>query len=418
MPAVYVRGVLPNEQGAVALIYKKVPIGRGRRPEWAKAPFHVRFTQMGRQVWSPPFDTMEAAQEFQDGTKELVTARAAGLTVAEVQDVANANRRPIKTAIEKFLDRKRKKADTTVANYSFILYQFLAWLPRSVRFVDQLEAEILDNYKRHLEDEEEAAPKTVKNKLLVVCFMLKASGVQNPSKLIEMPTIEEEPAEPYTRQDLTKLFAESRKAEGEEIEVMTPEERVRYQFFLDTACREKEVQFATWADIIDGEYYVRTKEYTTDAGKAKKFTTKNHLTRRIPLTRELLDLLEARRKKAPHSRWIFVNEDGGPEGHFLRKFKALAKRAGLNCGHCKTTIMDGKYENRREVEVTCETRPVCEKHYLHRLRKTCATFWHEQNIPLRTIQYWLGHKSLETTQKYLGIQNKEAVQQQINAKKF
>ena len=407
MPAIYVRGVLPNNQGQVSLRYKRVPVGKGRRPEWVKPPFHVRYTEGGRQVWSPAFSTLDAAQEFQGGTKELVAAKAAGLSLAEAQDAANVNRKPIRTEVQKFLDRKRKKAEGTVSNYSFILNEFLEWLPRSVRFVDQIDAETLDNYKRHLEDEKHAAPKTIKNKLLVVCFLLKASGVQNPSKLVEMPTVDEEVAEPYTRKDLAKLFVE-----------MTPEERVRYQFFLDTACREKEVQFATWSDIIDGEYYVRTKEYTTNSGKVKKFTTKNHLMRRIPLTRELLDLLEDRCKKAPHSRWIFVNEDGEPEGHFLRKLKAVAKRAGLNCGQCKTKIMDGKYENRREIDVTCEQRPVCEKHYLHRLRKTCATFWHQQHIDLRTIQYWLGHKSLETTQKYLGIQNKDSVQQQINAKKF
>jgi len=102
----------------------------------------------------------------------------------------------------------------------------------------------------------------------------------------------------------------------------------------------------------------------------------------------------------------------------LRKFKAIAKRAGLNCGHCRTTIKDGKYDNKREVEVTCAQRPVCEKHYLHRLRKTCATFWHEQGIPLRTIQYYVGHKSLETTQKYLEITDESKLQEKLNARKF
>ncbi len=40
--------------------------------------------------------------------------------------------------------------------------------------------------------------------------------------------------------------------------------------------------------------------------------------------------------------------------------------------------------------------------YRHRLRKTCATRWHEVGVPIRTIQRWLGHKSLETTRIYLG----------------
>ena len=51
--------------------------------------------------------------------------------------------------------------------------------------------------------------------------------------------------------------------------------------------------------------------------------------------------------------------------------------------------------------MTCETRPVCEKHYLHRLRKTAATRWLHSGINLRQIQLWLGHSSLEVTQQYL-----------------
>ena len=88
-------------------------------------------------------------------------------------------------------------------------------------------------------------------------------------------------------------------------------------------------------------------------------------------------------------------------GHFLRKFKVIAKRAGLNCGQCKTTIREGRYDNRHEVATTCESRPVCEEHYLHRLRKTAATNWLRSGFDLMKIKNWLGHKSLEVTQIYL-----------------
>jgi integrase len=35
--------------------------------------------------------------------------------------------------------------------------------------------------------------------------------------------------------------------------------------------------------------------------------------------------------------------------------------------------------------------------------------------PIRTIQYMLGHKSLETTQKYLGITNLDSLTDKIDA---
>jgi len=39
-------------------------------------------------------------------------------------------------------------------------------------------------------------------------------------------------------------------------------------------------------------------------------------------------------------------------------------------------------------------------------------------VPVRTIQHWLGHKSLETTMIYLGIQDTEALQEQVNTPKY
>ena len=109
-----------------------------------------------------------------------------------------------------------------------------------------------------------------------------------------------------------------------------------------------------------------------------------------------------------------MNDEGRPDNHFLRKLKRIAIRAGLNCGQCKTTITKGKYDRKREVEVTCETDPVCEHWYLHRFRKTCATRWQENGIPVRTIQKWLGHKNLETTMLYLGETDMDKLRGQID----
>jgi integrase len=67
------------------------------------------------------------------------------------------------------------------------------------------------------------------------------------------------------------------------------------------------------------------------------------------------------------------------------------------------------------VEVSCKDHPVCEHIYLHRLRKTCASRWEQHGVPIRTIQYYLGHKKLDTTMVYLGIASNEAMRGNINA---
>jgi integrase/recombinase XerD len=179
---------------------------------------------------------------------------------------------------------------------------------------------------------------------------------------------------------------------------MTPDEYLRYLFFVRTGCREQEVQYATWKDLdLKGLRFTVSGDGKSDVA----FLPKNHEERQVPLTSELGALLADHKKQAVSDRWVFTNEDGKPDGHFLRKFKMIAKRAGLNCGQCKTTIREGRYDNRHEVERSCGTRPVCEEHYLHRLRKTAATNWLRSGFDLMKIKTWLGHKSLEVTQIYL-----------------
>jgi integrase len=85
--------------------------------------------------------------------------------------------------------------------------------------------------------------------------------------------------------------------------------------------------YATWDDI-DFQH----KTYKVEGKDDVNFVT--------PLTTEVCEMLRERKKKAK-GRWIFQAEGGKPEGHFLRKFKAIAKRAGLNCGACKTKMRDG-----------------------------------------------------------------------------
>ena len=128
----------------------------------------------------------------------------------------------------------------------------------------------------------------------------------------------------------------------------------------------------------------------------------------------MVEALKARRKKYPSTRWIFLSKEGKPDNHLLRKLKKIALRAGLNCGQCRTKVTVGKYDHKKEVEVSCATHPVCEHFYLHRFRETCATRWQEHGIPLRTVQAWLGHKNLETTQSYLGVTDSKKLRPQID----
>jgi integrase/recombinase XerD len=398
--------------------YQRLPFGRGRRPADLNGPFFLRHTIEGRQVWRPATaEQLDAAKDEAETLKHVLAAEKRGLTVQEFDGMTNAHRVPIKTACAEFLELKKSKAPRTVSAYTLHLKDFQESLDKRTRFLDDIDAGTLRKFKEHMTKKGHSG-KTQHNRLLTVVFMLKKNGIKNPLGWDEFPTVEVEAAVPFESAELKKLF-----------DSMTDEERMRYKFFLGSGAREQEVSFATWADLDlhKGVFHVRAKP---EAG----FTLKTHEARSVPLPASLVAALKEHKKHAPHPRWVFVNENGNPEGHFLRKFKVAAFKAGLNCGHCVTETSDmngqqrqaafdkkfgtGKefFENWDEAKkphalkrtINCKTHPVCEHFYLHRLRKTCATRWSEAGVPVRTIQHWLGHKDLATTMRYLGVADMHA----------
>lgn len=376
--------------------YRRVRLGPGRRPAEAP-PYYIRFTVGGKQQWSVPYPSLAKAIAAEKELPDAIEAQQRGISLGELQEARNANRVPITDAVADYLELKSDKAPKTRAQYQTALSGFVESLGDKIHFLDEITPDTLRGYKRFMEAKGYAG-KTIHTRLNIVFFMLKKRGVAARIPRDEMPTVEVEDAKRYSDEELKRLFA-----------AMTPEEQLRYKFFLGTGCRDREVTFAAWDDI-DFEksmYHVRGK---ADAG----FTPKSHESREVPLPRSLLSLLKARRKNAPRGHWVFTNRDGNPENHFLRRLKKIALRAGLNCGQCHTEIAAGRYYKTHK-QVTCKTHPVCERHYLHRFRKTCATRWHENNIPLRTIQRWLGHKSLATTQRYLAPTEADKLRDQIDA---
>jgi integrase/recombinase XerD len=396
MARVYIRRKEPGKGWR----YKAVPKGAGRRPAVEPgAKFHVRYSDAsGKFVWSQAFDTFEEAQRESEGLELNAQAVNLGLTVEEFKNRANSQRTTIKAAIEHFIsDARKTKKKKTVIGYEHNLKQFQE--SAKVRFVDEVTKKTLTDFRDFLAGKGYEA-RTQHNRLMTVLSLLKKNKIKTDFSLsADLPEFEEEPAIPYEPSELKKLFA-----------AMTPEEVIRYKFFLGTACREKEVTYAAWQDIdfARGIYHIRRKP---DVG----FTPKKHESRDVKMPTDLVEMLRERKKHAQHSRWIFVNNEGRPDNHFLRKFKRIALRAGVNCGNCTAPWTAGRYHTARKIETTCKVHPVCEHHYLHRLRKTCASNWEAKQVPVRTIQFMLGHKSLETTMRYLGITNLDSLTDKIDA---
>jgi len=398
--------------------YIKVKFGRGMKHGHIDGPFYLRPTIEGKRVWQPAKGTtlpevLEEAETMIHG----LNAAERGLNVSELDELTNAYRTTIHSACEEFLKLKAGKSPRTVKAYTLHLKEFRESLDKRTRYLDDIDAGTLRKFKDFM-TKKGLSGKTQHNRLLTVVFMLKKNDIKNPLGWDEFPTVEVEAAVPFEPDELKKLF---------DAKTTTDEDRIRYRFFLGTGAREQEVSYATWADLDlqKAVFHIRAKP-------EDGFTLKTHEARSVPLPAPLVAALKERKKQAPHPRWVFVNKDGKPEGHFLKKLKRIAFQAGLNCGHCTSETSEMNATERSEAFkkkfgtgldnwdehfgknykltriVTCKTHPVCEHWYLHRLRKTCATRWSEAGVPVRTIQHWLGHKDLATTQRYLGVADMHA----------
>jgi integrase/recombinase XerD len=224
---------------------------------------------------------------------------------------------------------------------------------------------------------EGAAPRTIYNRVQSLTTFLKNQGVTGLLKHNELPKFQEKPVDYYNETNPSELdtyFAHC-----------NPEERLTYLFFLFTGCREREAVFVCWQDLD-----FKNRTLTIRPKPELGFRTKNGSVRVVPIPQVLVDALKTYVLTIPTRRLIFTNASGGAEGHFLKKCKAIAKRAGLNCSHCVN-----------KKGLSCAKHPVCDNWTLHKFRRTWATNHMLNGVPLPVIQQWIGHSDLETLNRYL-----------------
>jgi integrase len=102
------------------------------------------------------------------------------------------------------------------------------------------------------------------------------------------------------------------------------------------------------------------------------FSPKRWEEREVPVPKRLNELLKVHPRRFG-SRFVFPSPRGNRELHMLDKCKAVAERAKLDA-----TGFD-----------------------LRKFRSTYATRMLRAGFDVRTVQHWMGHKSLETTMRYL-----------------
>jgi integrase/recombinase XerD len=284
-------------------------------------------------------------------------------------------------AIQDFLEEKRlQRKGKTYADYDTALRYFQQSCPK--QYLQDVTRKDLLGFAVYCCEELELSPRTVFNKFARIVAFLKAHKIKVHEKGDAPRFVEEEP-EVYEREDLDAFF-----------KACDAEERLWFEFFLMTGMREQEVTHACWKDIKFSGCIVRVSH-----NPELNWTPNAYKEREIPIPDKLAADLKKFYAKSKGCPLIFPTAGCRPKLDFLDCCKAIAKRAGLNCGHC-----DG-----------CKGRARwCEHWFLHKFRATFATWSLWAGVDLRTVQMWMGHTDIESTMRYLKPSRSQQTRDKVN----
>jgi len=352
---------------------------QGKRVNWSLSrakqagltgSYWIKWRVGCKPQWAGPFNDEWAAIAAQQTKKRELRS---GTNPAPTDIVAI----PLMTAVEDYLlECSTRQEPETIRRVRKELTTFVAVSKK--QFLHQLTKHDTFIYINWLKETRKSAPRTLFNRAGTLQTFLKNRGRTDILlKPNEMPSYQEKAVDYYTEHnpdELKKFFA-----------ACDEHERVAFMFFLYSGCREKEVQNACWDDI---DFVGRT--HTVRPRPDMGFRTKNGKVRLVPLPGVMVDTLKAYVLKIPTRRLLFVNSDGGKQGHFLYICKRIAFEAGLNCGYCINK--KGK---------SCAQHAVCANWSLHKFRRTFATLHLLNGMPITLLQQYIGHSDLETLNRYL-----------------
>ncbi|HEY4277464.1 MAG TPA: site-specific integrase [Conexibacter sp.] len=192
----------------------------------------------------------------------------------------------------------------------------------------------------------------------------------NPCTGVEMPAVPDPQEVRFlTLEEIDQMLAAVRPGMFEHID------RPMFMAAVMTGMRKGELVALRWRDVDfhAARICVRRNYSCGEFGTPKT----RRSTRSIPMTAELAHALLALRAI---SRWcrpddlVFAHpEHGGviPKANIARRFRAALKAGGVD-----------------------------ESHRFHDLRHTFGTHMAAAAVPMRTLQEWMGHRDLTTTQRY------------------
>lgn len=295
-------------------------------------------------------------------------------------------RKSVETAVSEYLDDCRDRqgksgygiAPRTVQAYEYRLGFLVEFKPDA--FMDEIDRGFMKAFRRFLRNHpKDLSDRTSYNVMQAVSTFLLRHDITAAKPILKEMSFPPTVVIPYSEEEMLKFFSACNETD-----------EILFKFFLHSMARDMEVAHCEVRDLKfeinvlhicpkpDRDFRLKGKR----SGQAKKG-------RKVPVPAAFMARMKTFCTGKGQRQLLFPNSVGKIETHFLRKCKAIARRAGIE-----------KWEDFN----------------LHRWRKTGATKHHEKGVSVRKIQAWLGHESLEVTLDYLGVDDAadEISQQQVN----
>jgi len=262
----------------------------------------------------------------------------------------------LQVAVKKYLEQiEALKKPNTHRKYEAVLERFLDFFHDHAS-IDAISADDLTRFVVTLKRDHGLGSNTILHNTVIIAQFLNRQGRSGITRELELPERITPLVKVYRHDELARFFT-----------ACSDLERALFATFLLTGFREQEVMFLYWSDV---NFELRTVRAT--AKPELGFYPKRWEDREVPAPAELMDELRKHTHR-PNCQLVFPSPTGNREQHMLDHCKSIATRAKLD-----PTKFD-----------------------LKTFRSTYATGMLRRGFDVRTVQHWMGHKSLETTMRYL-----------------
>lgn len=318
----------------------------------------------------------QRSAEFPDGLTRKQAERELRRVMAETSVVPTGKSRTMLELGEAYIghaERTRGLRPTTVADYRSILCHLQRYFGEKA--IDRLSAADLEAYMA-AKRAEGLSRKTVRNHVIFAgsCFVLAAKRrwiAASPLDAVDLPRVHDQPAE-IRYLSPVELSALVEAVPDDKLGVT---DRLLYTTAAWSGLRQGELLALRWSDVDYSCGLIRVRRSIT-RGRIGPPKSRRGI-RTVPLSERLANQLQLHRVRSRYTEatdLVFPHPDTGnpyDASKQRKRFKQAALAAGL--------------------------RPV----RFHDLRHTFGTAMAGVGVPMRTLQEWMGHRDIKTTEIYV-----------------